>query len=86
MLKLDCEEGIAVSVEKKLLAYHLGRLADKNPEVRLRSIQELAELGDIEAMAVLETTFKEDPDPAVRQAAQEAGRTIFVKNQPRSRT
>ncbi|MCK6577661.1 MAG: HEAT repeat domain-containing protein [Anaerolineae bacterium] len=72
-----------MSVEKKLLAYHLGRLADKNPEIRLQSIRELADLGDVEAMSVLENVFKEDPDPAVRKAAQLAGREIFVKNQPK---
>lgn len=72
-----------MSTEKKLVSYHLARLSDKNPEIRLRSIQELADLGDAEALPTLEAMYRDDPDPAVRKAAQEAGRVIYVKNQPK---
>jgi HEAT repeat protein len=68
-----------VSVNKKLLAYHIGRLKDKNPEVRLKSIQELAQLGDPEALEVLRELFDTDADAEVRKAAQEAGRAIFMR-------
>lgn len=69
-----------MNTEKKLLAYHIGRLSDKNPEIRLRSIHELMELGDIEALSALEEVFRNDPEQEVREAARSAGRTIFIQN------
>ena len=65
---------------EKLLAYHVGRLKDKNRDIRLKSIEELQHLGDSDALAPLQELFKTDPDPEVRKAAQEAGRAIFLKN------
>ncbi|MDZ4764980.1 MAG: HEAT repeat domain-containing protein [Chloroflexota bacterium] len=62
---------------KKILAYHLSRLQHRSPEIRLASIQELAQLGDSDALEPLAESFKNDPDPDVRRAAQEAGRLIF---------
>lgn len=72
-----------MSTEKKLVAYHIARLTDKNAEVRLRSVQELAELGDPDALETLKALYRDDPDAVVRKAAQEAGRVIYVKNQPK---
>ena len=68
-------------VNKKLGAYHIARLKDKSADVRLKSIRELAELGDPEALDVLQQTYRTDPDVTVRKAAQEAGRAIFLRNQ-----
>ncbi len=68
-----------MSVNKKLVAYHIARLKDKSAEARLKSIHELAELGDPEALDALQQTYRSDPDLEVRRAAQEAGRAIFVK-------
>ncbi len=62
-----------------LLEYHIMRLKDKNPEVRLKSINELRLLADPAAMEPLEQLFRSDPDPEVRKAAQAAGREIYVK-------
>ncbi len=70
-----------MSLKKKLVIYHLARLKDKSADVRLKSIRELAELGDPEALDTLQEMFRSDPDLEVRKAAQEAGRTIFIKNQ-----
>ena len=70
-----------MSVNKKLVTYHIARLKDRNVDVRLSSIHELAELGDPEALGALQEAFKTDPDIHVRKAAQEAGRLIFVKQQ-----
>lgn len=69
------------SVNKRIVSYHIGRLQDKNPEVRLKSINELAQLGDTDALQALQEVFENDPDMDVRKAAQEAGRSIFLKNQ-----
>ncbi|MDK3161634.1 HEAT repeat domain-containing protein [Anaerolineae bacterium CFX9] len=68
-----------MTVEKKLVAYHLARLNDKNPDVRLKSIQELQQLGDPDALDRLRAIYENDPDFAVRRAAQEAGRVIFLR-------
>jgi HEAT repeat protein len=68
-----------VSAQKKLVEYHIGRLRDKNPEVRLKAIGELALLADTDALEALESVFKNDPNSDVRKAAQEAGRAVFLK-------
>lgn len=70
-----------MSPNKKLVAYHIARLKDRNVEVRLNSIRELADLGDSEALNALRETFRTDPDVDVRKAAQAAGRVIFLKQQ-----
>jgi HEAT repeat protein len=67
-----------------LIEYHILRLKDKNPEVRLKTIQELRLLGDPVAMPPLEEVFRTDPEPEVRKAAQEAGREIFLKQRAKS--
>lgn len=64
---------------KQLVHYHIARLKDKNPAVRLKAITELVLLGDAEALDALETVFRDDTDAEVKKAAQEAGRTIFLK-------
>lgn len=69
-----------MSVNQKLLEYHISRLKDKRVEVRLQSIQELVLLNDAGALEALRDVFSNDNDVDVRKAAQEAGRTIF-KNQ-----
>ena len=70
-----------MSVNKKLVAYHIARLKDKNADVRLSSIHELAELGDPEALDALQEAYRTDVDLEVRKAAQEAGRQLFLKRQ-----
>lgn len=64
-------------MSKQIVAYHLRRLKDKRAEVRLNAIHELRELADPDALPALEDVFRNDPDPEVRAAAQEAGKAIF---------
>jgi HEAT repeat protein len=64
---------------KRLVEYHIGRLQDKNPDVRLKSINELALLADPDALDALREVYENDSDAEVRKAAQEAGRAIFRK-------
>jgi len=64
---------------KRMVAYHISRLKDKSPAVRLKSINELALLGDAAALEALQDVYKTDDDAEVRKAAQDAGRTIFLK-------
>ena len=66
-----------MSVTQRLIGYHMGRLKDKNPAVRIKSIEELALLEAVDALETLEHIFRTDPDPAVRQTAQKAGRALF---------
>ncbi len=70
-----------MTLHKKLLTYHLRRLQDKDRAVRLKTIQELIELNDVEALEALKHTYENDPDQEVQKAAREAGRRIFVSNQ-----
>lgn len=64
---------------KKVVAFHIARLQDKNRDVRLKSIAELAQIGDPDALDPLRHLFEHDSDVEVRKAAQEAGRNIFRK-------
>lgn len=75
-----------MSVTERLIAYHRARLGDKNPQVRMASIQELALLEAVEAYDALETLYRTDPDPLVRKAAQEAGRVLFLKKREREQS
>lgn len=64
---------------KQLVHYHISRLQDKNPAARLKAINELALLGDPEALDALKAVYRDDVDADVRKAAQDAGRVIFLK-------
>lgn len=70
-----------MSVTNRIVAYHIARLQDKNPEVRLRSINELKLLADPAALDALQAVYRDDPVLEVRRAAQAAGRIIFLKQQ-----
>ena len=71
-----------MAADKRVVAYHIGRLKDKRAEVRLASIAELAELADADALPALEEVYRGDEDASVRRAAQLAGRAIFAKTGP----
>lgn len=66
---------------KRLVRYHIGRLKDKDPKLRMAAIDELKHLNDLEALEPLQDLFKSDPDVDVRKAAQEAGRVIWTNHQ-----
>lgn len=70
-----------MSVTDRLVAYHIARLQDRNPDVRLRSIHELKLLADPAALDALQAVFRDDPVLEVRRAAQVAGRIIFLRQQ-----
>lgn len=63
----------------RVVAYHIARLKDKNPEVRINSARELGLIGDPEALPALEDLFRMETDPLVRKAAQDAGLAIYKK-------
>ncbi len=48
-----------MSASEKLIAYHMLRLSDKSPSIRIQSIEELALLEATEAYSALETLFRE---------------------------
>ncbi len=66
-----------MSSTDRVIAFHLARLQDKDPQVRLRSIQELVLLEATDTLDALEQLYRSDPDPEVRKAAQRAGRMLF---------
>ena len=69
-----------MSAIDRVVAFHIARLKDKNPEVRLRAIRELDLLGAVEAYDALETLYQNETDGAVRKAAREVGYRLFMKN------
>lgn len=72
-----------MSSVKRVVAYHIARLRDKNPDVRLKAIRELELLADADALEPLREVFKNDSNPEVKRAAQEAGRVIFLRQNQR---
>ncbi len=70
--------------DHRLVEYHIERLKNKNPEVRLKAINELRLLGDPAALDALEQVYKTDEEVEVRKAAQAAGREIFLKSKQKS--
>jgi hypothetical protein len=68
-----------MSAVDRVIAFHLERLKDKNPAVRLKSIEELTLLEATGALDALENVFRNDPDETVRLAAKKAGRTLYFK-------
>jgi len=66
-------------MSKRVVEYHIGRLKDKNPDVRLKSISELKLIGDPAALEPLEEVFRSDAEADIRKAAQDAGLEIFMK-------
>jgi HEAT repeat protein len=73
-----------MDVNKKLVAYHIGRLRDPSAEVRLKSIQELVELGDPDALEALQALYRTETNPELKAAAQDAGRRIFLQTTKKS--
>jgi hypothetical protein len=68
----------------RLAAYHIERLKDKDPQIRLKSVNELLLLEDPTCLDALEQLYRFDPDPEIRKAAQEAGKTIFLANRAKT--
>jgi hypothetical protein len=72
---------VAVSTDKRIVAYHIARLQNVSADVRLKAIEELRLIGDPDALDALQTLYRTDTNLDVRKAAQEAGRAIFLKQQ-----
>lgn len=66
-----------MSATDRMIAYHIARLQDKNPGVRLKSIQELDLLNAVTAMDALETLYHQESDTAVREAARKLGLKLY---------
>ena len=70
-----------MSARDQLVVYHMSRLQDKRPEVRLGAIAELELLEATEAYSALEELYRSDPDRDVKRRAQAAGRVLYEKLQ-----
>lgn len=66
-------------MSKQIVEYHIARLKDKNPQARIKSINELVLIGDASALEALREVFENDADEDVRKSAQSAGRELFKK-------
>lgn len=68
-----------MSSKEKVIQYHISRLKDKNPEVLVKTIQELAQFGKdaADALPLLESIFWTSQEPSVKKAAQHAARVIL---------
>jgi hypothetical protein len=73
------------SATERMIAFHLSRLEDKNPQVRIKSIEELVLLEATQTLETLESVYRNDADESVRLAAQKAGRILFFKKQEQER-
>ena len=62
---------------ERLIDYHLARLNDRDPQVRIKSINELALLDAVGALEALETVYRTDSEQSVRRAAQIAGKKLY---------
>ncbi len=62
-----------------IVEYHIARLKDKNPEVRIKAARELGLLGDVSALEALEELFRAETDPEVKKVAQQAGLALYKK-------
>jgi uncharacterized pyridoxamine 5'-phosphate oxidase family protein len=69
-------------VNRRLVEYNISRLQDKRRDIRLKSIEELRLLGDLEALPALEEIYRTDDDPEIQTAAQNAGKEIFLRHNP----
>lgn len=67
--------------KNRVTEYHIARLSDKRPEIRLDAIHQLVLLDSVEALDKLKEVYENDAEPEVRKAAQKAGRDIFLKDQ-----
>jgi HEAT repeat protein len=66
-----------MDVQQKLIAFHLRRLKDPSPTVRLETIGQLHLIGGEESLDALREVFENDRDRSVRKAAQDAGLAIY---------
>ncbi len=80
-VEAERDKPITMTAPKVVVNYHIKRLKDKNPDVRLNAIEELRKIGDADAMEPLQELFNSDDNVDVKKAAQEAGRAIWqMKN------
>ncbi len=70
-----------MSSEDKVIQFHISRLRDKNPDVLLKTIQELVQFGAKAepALPTLKDIFENTDNLDVKKAAQQAGRAIFAQ-------
>jgi len=58
--------------DRRLVDYNIGRLRDKSPAVRVKSIAELRLLNDSAGWEAIEQLYQTDQEPEVHQAARAA--------------
>ena len=74
----ESEAGVKRAAREALAAHYLPGLHDPSPAIRLKTIQLLRALAELSTMTALELVYRNDSDPVIQQAAQEAGREIYM--------
>mgnify|MGYP006283950715 CR=1 FL=1 len=73
-------------MRERIIEYHINRLKDKNPDARLKAIEELRLLEAIEALDALRDIYENDPNDDIRQSAKQAGKEIYQKKRDGEQT
>ena len=76
LYQTEAEAGVNQAAREALAANYLPGLNDPSPAVRLKTVQTLRALAELSTMTALEQVYRNDEDPVIQQAAQEAGREI----------
>jgi hypothetical protein len=63
---------------KRMVEYHINRLQDKRDNIRIEAINELVLLDAVEALDILESIYRNDPNASIRRAAKDAGKKLFA--------
>ena len=78
LYQTETEAVVKQAAREALAANYLPGLNDPSPAIRLKTIQLLRALAELSTMTALEVVYRNDSDPVVQQAAQEAGREIYI--------
>lgn len=83
LFQTEPEAEVKQAAREALAVNYLPELNNPDPAVRLRTIQTLRTLGELSTMAALEQVYRTDQNLIVQQAAQEAGRDIYLASKKR---
>ncbi len=78
LYQTESDIGVKQAAREALAANYLHGLYDPSPAIRLKTIQLLRALAELSTMTALELVYRNDSDPVIQQAAQEAGREIYI--------
>jgi hypothetical protein len=78
LFQVELEANVKQAAREALAVSYLPDLRHPDPAIRLKTIQNLRTLAELSTMEALEQVYRTDQNPVVQQAAQEAGREIYL--------